>query len=59
MPPPLPPHTVEELYTAIVKKPSKSNAVDEEEAPPISPHTDEEEYTAGNRNLKERAENDI
>ena len=35
--PPIPPHTVEELYTAFMKKP-KGNAEDEEEAPPIPPH---------------------
>ena len=36
--PPIPPHTVEELYTAIVKTP-KGNAEDEKEAPPIPPYT--------------------
>ena len=36
--PPIPPHTVEELYTAVMKKPN-SGAEDEEEAPPIPPYT--------------------
>ncbi|MCG8624717.1 MAG: hypothetical protein MJE68_22315 [Proteobacteria bacterium] len=36
--PPIPPHTVEELYTAVVKAP-KSSAENEEEAPPIPPYT--------------------
>ena len=36
--PPLPPHTVEELYTAVMKKPKESTE-DEEEAPPIPPYT--------------------
>ena len=35
--PQLPPHTVEELYTAVQKKPKKG-AEDEEEAPPIPPY---------------------
>ena len=39
--PPIPPHTVEELYTAVVKKPKESTE-DEEEAPPIPPYTVEE-----------------
>ena len=39
--PPSPPHTVEELYTAIIKKP-KESAEDKEEAPPIPPYTVEE-----------------
>ena len=36
--PPIPPHTVEELYTAVIKKPN-SGAEDEGEAPPIPPYT--------------------
>ena len=39
--PPIPPYTVEELYTAVMKKP-KESAEDEEKAPPISPNTGEE-----------------
>ena len=39
--PPIPPHTVEELYTAVMKTP-KGNAEDEKEAPPIPPYTMEE-----------------
>ena len=35
--PPIPPHTVKELYTAVMKKP-KGNAEDKEEAPPIPPY---------------------
>ena len=35
--PPIPPHTVEELYTAVMKKP-KGNEEDEKEAPPIPPY---------------------
>ena len=41
-----PPHTVEESYTAIKKKPKGSEPKDEEETPPIPPHTVEELYTA-------------
>ncbi len=36
--PPIPPHTVEELYTAVMKAP-KSSTDDEEEAPPIPLYT--------------------
>ena len=39
--PPIPPHTVEELYTAIMKKP-KGNTEDKEETPPIPPYTVDE-----------------
>ena len=39
--PPIPTHTVEELYTAVMKTP-KGNAEDEKEAPPIPPYTIEE-----------------
>ena len=38
--------TVEELYTAVKKKPKGSVAKDDEETPPIPPHTVEELYTA-------------
>ena len=41
-----PPHMVEELYTAVKKKPKGSVPKDEEETPPIPPHTVEELYTA-------------
>ena len=41
-----PPNMVEELYTAIKKKPKGSEPKDEEETPPIPPHTVEELYTA-------------
>ena len=41
-----PPHTIEELYTAVKKKPKGSVPKDEEETPPIPPHTVEELYTA-------------
>jgi hypothetical protein len=37
--PPIPPHTVEELYTAVHKKPVGNTMENEEEAPPIPPHT--------------------
>ena len=39
--PPIPPHTVEELYTAVMKTP-KGNVEDEKEAPPIPPYTIEQ-----------------
>ena len=42
-----PPHTVEELYTAVKKKPKGSEPKDEEDKiPPTPPHTIEELYTA-------------
>ena len=41
-----PPYTVEELYTAVKKKPKGSVPKNEEETPPIPPHTVEELYTA-------------
>ena len=41
-----PPNTVEELYTAVKKKPKGSQPKDEEETPPIPSHTIEELYTA-------------
>ena len=37
--PPIPPHTVEELYTAVMKKPKAKETDDEVEAPPVPPHT--------------------
>jgi hypothetical protein len=40
--PPIPPHTVEELYTAVYKKSAGNTMEDEEEAPPIPPHTVED-----------------
>ena len=36
----------EDLYTAVMKKPNDSSAVDTHTAPPIPPHTVEELYTA-------------
>ena len=36
---PLPPHTVEQLYTAVVKKPKGSAVKDEEDTLPIPPYT--------------------
>ena len=41
-----PSHAVEELYTAVEKKPKGSQPKDKEETPPIFPHTVEELYTA-------------
>ena len=41
-----PSHTIEELYTAVKKKPKGKDEKDEEETPPIPPHTVEELYTA-------------
>ena len=41
-----PSHTIEEIYTAVKKKPKDSEPIDEEETPPIPPHTVEELYTA-------------
>ena len=46
--PPLPPRTVEELYTAIKKEPKGSTAG---EAPPLPSHTVEELYTAVQKNI--------
>ena len=46
--PPLPPHTVEELYTAVKKEPKGSTA---EEAPPLPPHTVEELYSVVQKNI--------
>ena len=43
---PLSQHKVEELYSAVKKKPKGSAAEDEVEAPPLPPHTVEELYTA-------------
>ena len=39
-------HTIEELYTAVKKKPKGNELKDEEEIPQIPPHTVEELYTA-------------
>ena len=38
--PPIPPHTIEELHTAVQK--GSCTAKNEEEAPPIPPHTVED-----------------
>ena len=40
--PSIPPHTIEELYTAVHKTPKGNTMKDEEEAPPIPPHTVED-----------------
>ena len=40
--PPIPPHTVEELYTAVIKKPKESTE-DKEKDPPIPPYVVPEE----------------
>ena len=40
------PHTIEELYTAVKRKPKGSIPKNEEKTPPIPPHTVEELYTA-------------
>ena len=48
--PTIPPHTVEELYTAVMKKPKARETDDEVEAPPVPPHTVEELYTAVQKN---------
>ena len=42
--PSIPPYTIEELYTAIHKKPKGNTMEDEEEAPPISPHVVEDTH---------------
>ena len=55
--PPPPPHTVEELYTAVQKKPKSISVEDEDEAPPIPPHTVEELYTAVMKKPKGSTEN--
>ena len=47
-----PPHTVEELYTAVKKKPKGNEPKDEEETPPIPPYTVEELYTAAEKKPK-------
>ena len=39
--PPIPPHTMEELYTAVMKRP-EGNMKDKKEAPPIPPYAVEE-----------------
>ena len=56
--PPITPHTVEELYTAVNKIPKVRAATNEEEAPPIPPHTVEELYTAVNKTPKGNAADD-
>ena len=47
-----PSHTIEELYTAIKKKPKDSVPKDEEETPPIPPYMVEKLYTAVEKNPK-------
>ena len=51
-----PPHMVEELYTAVRKKPKGSEPNDKEETPPIPPHTVEELYTAVEKQSKSNAD---
>ena len=51
-----PSHAVEELYTAVKKKPKGSDSKDEEETPPILPHTVEELYKAIERKPKNNAD---
>ena len=50
-----PPHMVEELYTAVKKKPEGSEPKDKEETPPIPPHTVEELYTVVEKKSKSNA----
>ena len=42
--PPIPPHTIEEMYTAVQKTPMGNTMEDEEGAPPIPPHTVEDTF---------------
>ena len=51
-----PTHTVEELYTAVKKKPKRSVPKDDEETPPIPLHSVEELYTAVQKKPKSDAE---
>ena len=51
-----PPHMVEELYTAVKKKPKGSEPNNKEETPPIPPHTVEELYTAVEKKSKSNAD---
>ena len=51
-----PSQTVEELYTAVKKKPKVSEPKDEEETPSIPPHTVEELYTAVEKKPKSIAD---
>ena len=51
-----PSHAVEELYTAVKKKPKGSEPKDEEETPPIPPHTVEEQYTAVEKEQQSNAD---
>ena len=59
--PPVPPHTVEELYTAVAKN-SKVKAIGDEEKPiqdqlPLPTFTIKEQYTAVQRDSKDKVEN--
>ena len=49
-------HTIEELYTAVKKKPKGNELKDEEEIPQIPPHTVEELYTAVQKKPKTNAD---
>ena len=51
-----PSDTIEELYTAVKKKPKGSEPKDEEETPPIPPHTVEELYTVVQKKPKSNAD---
>ena len=48
------PHTIEELYTAVKKKPKDCEPKSEEETPPMPPYTVEELYTAVQKKPKSR-----
>ena len=53
------PHTIEELYAAVKKKPKGCEPKGEEETPPIPPHTVEELYTAVQKKPKIRPNADV
>ena len=55
------PHTIEDLYSAVVKQPKESSTKDDkdsEAAPPLPPHTVEELYTAVQKKPKGSAMED-
>ena len=55
--PPIPPHTVEELYAAVQKKPKhRSNADGDKDDHNIPPHTVEEAHVAGEKPLQNTTE---
>ena len=51
-----PPHMIEELYTAVKKKPKGSEPKDEDKIPPMPPHTIEELYTAVEKKPRSNAD---